>query len=43
VDLKLVSYQLKLKIVVLHDDHNEEIHMIHLVGFIATDLVSVDG
>ena len=34
--------QLKLKIVVFHDDHDEEIHMSQPIGFIATDLISVD-
>ena len=35
--------QLKLKTVVLHDDHDDEIHMTQLVRFVATDLISVDN
>jgi len=35
--------QLKLKIVILHDDRDDEIHMTQPVGFIAADLISVNG
>jgi len=36
--------QLKLKTVLLHDDHDDdEIQMTQSVGFVAADLVSVDG
>ena len=34
--------QLKLKIVILHDNRDKEIHMTQLVGFVAADLVLVD-
>jgi len=34
--------QLKLKIVILHDNRDEEIHMTQLVRFVAADLVLVD-
>ena len=36
-------YQLKLKIVVLYDDRDSEIHMTQSVGFITAILVSDDG
>ena len=35
--------QQKLKTIVLYDDRDEEIHMTQPLGFITTDLVSVDG
>ena len=35
--------QLKLKIVILHDDCDDEIHMTQPVGFVAADLISVDS
>ena len=34
---------LKLKTVVLHDDHDDEIHMTQPIEFITTNLISVDG
>ena len=34
--------QLTLKTVILYDDRDGEIHMTQLVGFVVTDLVSVD-
>ena len=34
--------QLKLKTVILHDDHDGEIHMTPPIRFVAVDLVSVD-
>ena len=34
--------QLKLKIVILHDDRDDETHMTQPVGFVAADLISVD-
>jgi len=33
--------QLKLKIIVLHDDRDDEIYMTQSVSFVAADLVSV--
>jgi len=35
--------QLKLKTVVLHDDRDKEIHMTQPAGFVAADLVSING
>jgi len=35
--------QLKLKIVVLHDDRDEEIHMSQPVEFVSANLISIDS